>query len=304
MIETNASEVSLAGMHRHELAGKQKQACLTMVFNCCRVTKSKANAFPGSNPVSIERCMIAQLSTEPYWAGAKTDGQRLLLLAVTLEGVQLCVLIDRALRMFVVGGELPTVGFEGSLLDGELVECSDGKWRFYVFDAVHLSGVPMGGLPFSVRMSFVRSWLRDMGRGLDGIELVPKHFVRYGLDKLACATDIPADGLIFVPENDEYKTFRNDKLLKWKDEQQHTVDFKVDGVKLTVLNRGKLVEKGKLPAESAAAFNGKIVECKMKGGVWKVVKVRTDKTAPNDSYVYGKTVLNIEENISRSEFAV
>ena len=40
-------------------------------------------------------------------------------MAIILQGKKMCILVDRALRMFVVAGELPTVGFEGSLLDGE-----------------------------------------------------------------------------------------------------------------------------------------------------------------------------------------
>ena len=95
--------------------------------------------------------------------------------------------------------------------------------------------------------------------------------------------------------------FRSDSLLKWK--QLHTVDFQVDGCRLLVVSRGKMIEKAKLEA-GASYPSGSIVECRLDGKDWRVMKVREDKTAPNDSFVFNKTVLNIKEDIQRSEFSV
>lgn len=299
-----ASTTPLAGRARQELTGATKKACTAMLLNMVKVQRGRAVLFPGSNPVSIERASIPALQQEEYWVAAKTDGQRALLLAVTAGGRRLCVVVDRAMRMFVVPGTLPTVGFEGSLLDGEVVQARDGLWRFLAFDSPHLSGVNLAHSPFSVRMAFVRAWLCDAGAGPDGLRLEAKRFVPYGT-RLADEGDLPSDGLIFMPEAPPYVPFRSDKLFKWKAGQQHTVDFQVDRGRLMVLNRGKLVEKSRLhPDDDRPELQGAVVECGLAGGAWRVHRLRPDKAAPNDAYVYGKTNLNIQENITRSEFNV
>lgn len=292
----------IAGKDRHLLGGEDKKACTALLFGMMKVQRGKANAFPGSNPVSIERSAIQQLRQHPYWAGLKTDGQRMLLMAVQHKGRRLSLLIDRAMRFHVQPGELPTAGFEGSLLDGELVLCRDRTWRFLVFDAVYLSGIYLASHPFSVRLTFARAWLADIGAGLRDLPVECKAFAAMGRERLAPSPNMPDDGLVFVPELEAYVPFRSDKLFKWK--ELHTVDFQVQGNKLMVLNRGKLVERGKLHPSDPVSLGGKIVECKMADGAWRVVKVRYDKTAPNDNYVLGKTVLNIEEAIGRHEFDV
>lgn len=294
----------VAGLPRCELVGASKRACTTLLLNMVKVQRGRAAQFPGSNPVSIERAMLPALTREPYWAAAKTDGQRMFLLAATVNGMRLCVLVDRTLRMFLLGGSLPTLGFDGSLLDGELVQASCGSWFFYVFDAPHLSGLHLAGAPFSSRMAFARAWLLDAGGGPDGVELVAKRFAAYGRERVALPEDVPTDGLVFVPEHHPYVPFRNDKLLKWKARRLHTVDFQVDGDRLLVLNRGKLVEKARLHAADARPeLQGRIVECGMAAGAWRVARVREDKAAPNDAYVHGKTVLNIDEDIALEEFS-
>lgn len=300
-LELSPETFEVGAVRVKELIGNDKKACVNLLFNMVKIQRGRV-AFPGSNPVSIERAAIAQLTAEPYWVAPKTDGQRMMVLAVTHKTHRLCLMVDRALRVFVVPGELPTFGFVGSLLDGELIRRTDGSWVFLVFDTTHLSGLPLGNHPFSVRMAFAGSWLRDVGKGPASMAMELKQFTPYGRP-VAPSTDVCTDGLVFVPENEGYTAFRTDKLFKWKADGQHTVDFQVQGRKLMVLTRGKLVEKGKLHPDDRAA-EGSIVECQMVAGGWRVVKARPDKTTPNDSFVHRKTVLNIEENIQRSEFLV
>lgn len=299
-LELSEATTQVGGVLAHELLGEDRKTCVGLLFNMVRIQRGRA-AFPGSNPVSIERAAIPQLLAERYWVASKTDGQRMMLLAVTHKDHRLCLLVDRTLRVFVVPGELPTLGFVGSLLDGELTQRADGTWVFLVFDTTHLAGVPLGSHPFSVRMAFVRSWLTDVGRGPVNIRICPKPFGEYGKERVPASDGMSTDGLVFVPEADGYTPFRSDKLFKWKADGQHTVDFQVQGGKLMVLSRGKLVEKARVHPEDTVV-EGSIVECRMTAGVWRVEKARPDKSAPNDSFVHRKTVFNIEENIQRAEF--
>ena len=303
-IEIEACELPLANRFSQQLTGQDKKACVGMLFSMMSLQRARnRDAFPGANPVSIERAVLPKLFNEMYWASAKTDGNRILLMAVTLKGRKLCVMVDRSMRMYVVTGSLPTMSFESSLLDGELVEFADGRWRYLVFDCIYLAGLSLGAYPFSKRMMFVESWLQDLGQGLDDLEVRVKRFAVVGRDTLPFEDGMPDDGLIFVPEFQPYSCYRNDSLLKWKAHQQHTVDFRVEQNKLMVLSKSRLVEKAKLHQDDKVA-DGSIVECQLTGKDWRVVKVRTDKTAPNDQFVLGKTIDNIKENIQRCELGV
>lgn len=304
-IQCEQCGVQVAGVTRQQLVGDDKKACIGMLFSMMKLQRARnRDAFPGSNPVSIERATLPKLSHTAYMASAKTDGVRMLLMAVTLRKQRLCLVVDRSMRMFVLPGHLPTMSFEGSLLDGEVVRFStDGSWRFLIFDCVYLSGLDLASQPFSRRLDFARSWLEDIGPGLDGMTVSVKRFAAVGHEQLPVEPGMPDDGLIFVPEHQAYTPFRNDGLLKWKANQLHTVDFKVEKGKLMVLSKSRLVEKGSLhPSDEAS--EGAVVECRLDGEQWRVVKVREDKTAPNDQFVLGKTVLNIQENIQRDELGV
>lgn len=299
-----SSRPAVAGLYLQELCEDDKATCLDLLLNMTRTKNKRDRVFPGTNPVSIERCMIPSLSAEMYWAAAKTDGERFLLMAVIVKGRPLALFVDRSLRMLVLGGELSTAAFENSLVDGELVRLLDGSWVFLIFDAIYLSGIFVGHLPFSARLTFAKAWLQDSGRGLSGFALDVKHFVKYGRDKIGRSAIIPEDGLIFVPENESYKTLRNDKLLKWKADGCHTVDFKVEGNKLMILQRNKLVEKAKVGTHE---YDGCIVEClpaEPSAKHWTILKTREDKSKPNEAHVFNKTVLNFKEDIKREEFLV
>jgi len=298
------STVQIAGFQRHELTGDDKKTCVGMLFSMMKLQRARnKDAFPGSNPVSIERSMIPRLNAESYWAAQKTDGERALLMAVTLKNDRLCVMVDRAMRMFIIPGELPTSSFESSLMDGEIVKYADGTWMYLIFDCVHLAGIDISTHQFTTRLDLVRSWLLDIGRGLENLKVELKKFAEVGSEVLPVEEGMPEDGLIFVPEFRPYGCYKNESLMKWKTKQKNTVDFKVQEQKLMVLSKSKLVEKAKLHADDVA-MTGDIVECHLHAGIWRVLKKRHDKTMPNDLYVMNKTVLNIQEDIQRCELGI
>ena len=295
------------GKQSYLLIGDDRKACCTMLFNMLKLQRARnRDVFPGANPVSIERGHIANLHVERYWVAPKTDGDRALLMTVTHKSVKLSLLIDRSMNMYIATGNFPTSSFDNSLLDGELVKMPDSTWRYLVFDCIYLAGIDLSSHKFSVRLDMVRSWMEDMGTGPDGMVIDVKTFAVVGGGSIPAHQGMPDDGLIFVPEHKPYGCYRNDHLLKWKPAGHHTVDFQVgDSDKLLVASKSKLIEKGHLHvADRQGVEKGQIVECRLVGQDWRVVRVRHDKVAPNDQYVLGKTVLNMQENIQRSEFRI
>lgn len=315
-IEHEPSAVQLAGRAVQELTGDTKKHCVSMFFSMMKLQRARnRDVFPGANPVSIERSMIPQLTGEDYRAAPKSDGSRYMLMAVTVKKVKVCLFVDRAMRVSIMPGSLPTMAFDNTLLDGEVVY-SGGSWRYLVFDCIYLSGLDLSTHPFAVRLQLVRHWLLDIGDGLVGVTVEVKRFCKVGCERLGAPnggadtcvnggadTSVPEDGIIFVPNNRPYVPYKNDHLFKWKSNRLHTVDFKVAGRKLLVLSKGKLMEKAVMhPSDDAA--EGSIVECTWEKGVWRVLKTRNDKTAPNDLFVLSRTLVNIQEDIQREELMV
>lgn len=301
---TELSKFTIAGFHKHELVGQDKKACLSMLFNMMSLQRARnRDTFPGANPVSMDRADLCRLFTTPYWVAPKTDGNRFLLMAVVVRGQKLAVLVDRAMRFFVVPGCLPAVSFNNSLIDGELIyDLDTDGWVYVVFDCIYLAGIRLASHPFSVRLEAAHSWMQDMGDGLRNISVRMKAFTRVGDGAPQGKCGLASDGLIFVAEDQPYLCHRNDTLLKWKANQQHSVDFKCGRGKLFVGSKGKMVEKAAIhPEDAHMTSEGAIVECLLQEGEWRVAKVRTDKSIPNDLFVMTKTLQNIEENIQYEE---
>jgi mRNA-capping enzyme len=55
--------------------------------------------------------------------------------------------------------------------------------------------------------------------------------------------------------------------------------------------------------ESARAYEGCIVECAWDGeaGVWRFLRMRTDKQTPNAFHVYEKVMQSIDDNITEDD---
>ncbi|KAI9196769.1 hypothetical protein LWI28_026842 [Acer negundo] len=119
-----------------------------------------------------------------------------------------------------------------------------------------------------------------------------------------------ADGLIFQGWDDPYVPRTHQGLLKWKYASMNSVDFLFEGGAddrqlLFLFERGKkkLMEGNSVvfkDGSDPSSYFGKIIECTWKSEeqVWEFMRIRTDKSTPNDINTYKKVMRSIRDNIT------
>ncbi|KAL5743643.1 hypothetical protein ACOSQ2_026759 [Xanthoceras sorbifolium] len=119
-----------------------------------------------------------------------------------------------------------------------------------------------------------------------------------------------ADGLIFQGWDDPYVPRTYEGLLKWKYAAMNSVDFLFevgadDHQLLFLFERGKkkLMEGNQVVFKddvNLSFYSGKIIECSWDAEehVWVCMRIRTDKTTPNDFNTYKKVMRSIRDNIT------
>ncbi|KAM0991414.1 hypothetical protein ACFX13_009968 [Malus domestica] len=121
-----------------------------------------------------------------------------------------------------------------------------------------------------------------------------------------------ADGLIFQGWDDPYVPRTHEGLLKWKYSHMNSVDFLFevtddDWQHLFLYERGKkkLMDGNKVAfkadGEDPTSYSGKIIECSWNGEEqeWVLMRIRTDKSTPNDINTYKKVMRSIKDNITQ-----
>lgn len=218
--------------------------------------------FPGSQPVSFQHSDIHdKLLSQDYYVCEKTDGLRVLMLIIVngVTGEQGCFMIDRENSYYLVNGfrfprlpqkkkeELLETLQDGTLIDGELVIQTNPvtklqELRYLMFDCLAINGRSLISSPTSSRLAHLgkeffkpyydlRSFYADRCSTFP-FKISMKHMdFSYELTKVANSLDkLPhmSDGLIFTPVKAPYSIGGKDSLLlKWKPEQENTVDFKL-----------------------------------------------------------------------------
>lgn len=252
--------------------------------------------FPGPQPVSIERCHFAALRRQPYVVCEKTDGVRHLLVC---DGEKRAALVNRAFEVTPVAMNLP----RGTILDGELVTCRDGRTLFIVHDAVIVRDENVTRLSLTERLTKARSIVRSVVRTAKSpFGLTVKTMV--ALEEFATfPTEFPyeTDGLVFTPVNEPVRTGTHETMFKWKPRDRITIDFLVRGRDLYIQERGQLVAECTMHTRHTFPPDT-IIECEYGDLGWTPVKIRTDKTYPNNRRTFFRTIVNIKENIMREEF--
>lgn len=230
----------------------------------CKLLNSPkpSKTFPGSQPVSFQHSDIDEkLKSQDYYVCEKTDGLRVLMFIILnpVTGQQGCFMIDRENNYYLVNGfrfprlprkkkeELLETLQDGTLIDGELVIQTNPvtkvqELRYLMFDCMAINGRSLIQSPTSSRLAHLgkdffkpyydlRSFYPDNCNTFP-FKLSMKHMdFSYELVKVANSLDKLAhmsDGLIFTPVRAPYAAGGKDSfLLKWKPEQENSIDFKL-----------------------------------------------------------------------------
>ncbi|KAH0930983.1 hypothetical protein HID58_008100 [Brassica napus] len=231
-------------------------------------------------------------------------------------------------------GGIPDQVHHFTLLDGEMVidnpmnEKGQARRRYLVYDLVAINGESVVERTFCERWNMV---VHEVIKGRD-VDKQRNHCYRYDLEpfgvrmkgfyllstveKLLKGT-IPslsheADGLIFQGWDDPYVPRTHKGLLKWKYAEMNSVDFlfemgeEDEGRRMLFLfERGKKKLMDGYTVEfrdgsDPSSYNGKIVECSWdkEKKVWVSMRIRVDKTTPNDINTARKVIKSINDNIT------
>lgn len=276
-----------------------RQAVQTFLYAAWRVPGHVSDAwFPGPQPISIERQHFSLLKQSEYLVTEKTDGVRHLLVSFETEDHEKCVaLVNRAFDVTPVKYTLA----KDTVLDGELVTRNDGKHVFLVHDAVMIRGESLLDAPLTERLDKAQTLTRSILSKTPFITLV-KPMVP--LSRLSTLVPGPytTDGLVFTPVHEPIRTGTHETMFKWKPREHITIDFQIEhGTDLCIQERGRLIKEATLHT-TCPYPDGTIVECSYGDVGWAIVKVRTDKTYPNNRRTFLRTIVNLREDIQRQEF--
>jgi hypothetical protein len=270
---------------------------------------------PGPSPVSLERKDIPKLK-EGYVIAEKSDGVRFVMMFVRIDGIKLCLIVDRAMTIFLTPfRHIPRVLFQGTIFDGELTVDKQGNSTFVLFDAVIVAGVTVSQLPFAERIVAMQRSLKEFRASSEDPAIL--RFKRWtplsspdAQTTIASAEQLyHADGVILMPIYDPVVYGRHFNMFKLKPKGTHTVDFVLMAINGSIgiydPDSKKNVEVDRAIMKSNQLFLiGSILECEYVDGRWHVVHWRGDKTFANDRLTYTKTLRNIAENIKVEELFV
>ncbi|KAF6156800.1 hypothetical protein GIB67_033269 [Kingdonia uniflora] len=291
--------------------------------------------FPGSHPVSLNRENLQLLRQRYYYATWKADGTRYMML-ITWDGCYLIDrnFCFRRIQMRFPTKQTNEAGKDThnlTLLDGEMVidtqpDTSKQERRYLIYDMMAINQLSIVERPFGERWKMLEKEViepRNMERSRNisyRYDLEPFRVRRKDFWLLSTVTKLlkefiprlshEADGLIFQGWDDPYVPRTHEGLLKWKYPEMNSVDFlfKVldENRQLLFLNergREKLMEGNQVvfkDGEDPVLYSGKIVECSWDSeeAVWVCMRVRVDKSTPNEFYTYKKVMRSIKDNIT------
>lgn len=273
-------------------------------------------------PLLSEADAMEHFQREPYVVSPKRDGERRLLYLAT---DYVAYSITRNTRVIpIVFWQHPqtssSISYAAgrawtpeSLLDVEIIDGADDRLRrIVVLDVLAWGGVCLRRRPLFDRLGVngIQDWLRYYGAGtgaqlvelqrylpLEDLEAAMTSIVEPIVSRATASMEAtlgPVDGLMFTPVQAEYRLGRSNTLLKWKEPEACTADFRYDPStdRFTVL-----ADDGSGAEEEIATDSGwvkcggggerpsapGIWECRWSetAATWIAVKPRTDKSHPN-----------------------
>ncbi|KAL5555204.1 hypothetical protein UlMin_037440 [Ulmus minor] len=223
-----------------------------------------------------------------------------------------------------------------TLLDGEMIidtvpDSQKQERRYLIYDLIVINHVPVIERPFYERWKMLeKEVIEPRNHERHNIYQSRNPYYRYESEPfrvrrkdfwlLSTVTKLlkefipklshDADGLIFQGWDDPYIPRTHEGLLKWKYPEMNSVDFLFevndDGRELLSLNeRGKKKpmdgNRVVFPDGDPSSYSGKIIECSFvsEEQVWKCMRIRPDKTTPNDINTYRKVMRSIRDNITQ-----
>lgn len=269
--------------------------------------------FPGPQPISIERQHFQILKKNEYVVCEKTDGVRHLLVSTLFGDKKVCVILNRAFDMTVVSLNMPKNAYQGTILDGELVDKT-----FVVYDAIMVSGTSVKNANLFKRMESATTLVAGtLKMKTDSISIKVKKFYNLRDYKEFITDHLPSvpykiDGLVFTPVNEGIKSGTHETMFKWKPRDNNTIDFQFKKWEkkwgMYVIDKGRLIFESEISFERAPDWITEdcIVECQYmydeQRRWWKPLNLRTDKTHPNNRRTFYRTLVNIKEDIQIGEF--
>ncbi|KAK6944694.1 mRNA capping enzyme, adenylation domain [Dillenia turbinata] len=272
-----------------------------------------------------------------YYATWKADGTRYMML-ITLDGCYLIdrSFNFRRVQMrfpFEVQEVVAEKTHHQTLLDGEMIidtmpDQQKQERRYLIYDLMAFNGESYVERPFYERWKMIedkvirpRNYERQHQKNLyyrydwEPFRVRRKDFwllstvtklLKEFIPKLSHA----ADGLIFQGWDDPYVPRTHEGLLKWKYPEMNSVDFLFevgldDNHHLYLHERGrkKLMEGSRVMFQDdsdPSFYSGKIIECSWhsEAEAWVCMRIRTDKSTPNDINTYRKVMQSIRDNIT------
>jgi len=298
--------------------------------------KLKRNLFFGPQPVAVEKRDFAEdgkLRNNKYVVCEKSDGERGILILINIDSKPMCFMMNRSTELLFLSLSFKREVFEGTIFDGEIIKTKNGTWNYLIHDCMFYNGRSFIGIIHPLRYSAVLDFItkRYVNKETDPFNIKTKIFYNYLPNKLNETwkhinenTENNIDGLIFTPINDSIKFGRQYSLLKWKEPNNHTIDFLVKNNKKMVIlyylkNNNNEVFKIFKPVEnnysvlftfleqngiSLKPKDSLIIEFKYlpNGEIFTPYRIRTDKSVPNGDITLKNTIKNIEESINISDF--
>lgn len=238
-----------------EIPGVKAEGDLLMSFRreVAEMLGRSSIGFPGAQPVSFAARHKLELQKQDYYVCEKSDGIRCLMYLTGDGPEEITYLIDRKNDYyhvkslhFPISSDQELEFHMRTLVDGELVNDTmpngTTQLKYLVFDCLVLDGSSLMHRTLDKRLAYFRDKVYNPYRALykkypEEIQYLPfiveykKMEFSYGIEMMfrEVLPNLPHgnDGLIFTCRNSPYQFGTDQHILKWKSEDENSIDFRL-----------------------------------------------------------------------------
>ena len=334
-------------------------------YEVASLLKRKTTTFPGAQPVSFAAKHLIELQKQDYYVCEKTDGFRCLMYLTSDGDQEVVYLIDRKNDYyhvpnlhFPLEGADDTSFHQNTIVDGELVNDTQPngtiEMKYLVFDCLVLDGSSLMHRTLDKRLAYFREkvffpYQKLYERYPEEIQYLPflvkfkQMEFGYAIDKMFNEV-LPhlkhgSDGLIFTCRNSPYSHGTDQHILKWKPDNENSIDFRmhmrfpmVDPDSDEDEDGGTYPDYTAMPQVSLSVFGGdneqdvpygtmtlephewekmkslneplndRIVECYLdKASKWRFLRFRDDKKESNHISTVNSVMDSIRDGVSKDD---